>query len=131
MLRNHNQQANSLLRVDSSQFTRNKELITMRNKNKIKAFLKNELKVHGHLIGVAAGSGMTAKYAEQGGADFILALNSGRFRQMGVSSLAGFLPYANSKVHCLKIKWGFPLRTTLLIFDYNGRLKFYNRKIYH
>ncbi|MFJ7983173.1 phosphoenolpyruvate hydrolase family protein [Lysinibacillus xylanilyticus] len=26
----------------------------------------------------------------------MLALNSGRFRLMGVSSLAGFLPYANS-----------------------------------
>jgi predicted TIM-barrel enzyme/AraC-like DNA-binding protein len=49
-----------------------------------------------HLIGVAAGSGLTAKYAELGGADMIFALNSGRFRQMGVSSLAGFLPFVNS-----------------------------------
>ncbi|AJS58896.1 phosphoenolpyruvate hydrolase family protein [Paenibacillus sp. IHBB 10380] len=68
----------------------------MRNKYEITTYLYNQLKVHNHLIGVAAGSGMTAKYAEQGGADFILALSSGRFRQMGVSSLAGFLPYANS-----------------------------------
>lgn len=68
----------------------------MQNKSEIKEFFHNQLKIHRHLIGVAAGSGMTAKYAEQGGADFILALNSGRFRQMGVSSLAGFLSYENS-----------------------------------
>lgn len=49
-----------------------------------------------HLIGVSSGSGFVAKKAEQGGADFILALNSGRFRQMGQGSLAGFMPYSNS-----------------------------------
>lgn len=66
------------------------------DKNEVAAFLNKRRKKDGKLIGVAAGNGMTAKYAEQGGADFILALGSGRFRQMGVSSLAGFLPYANS-----------------------------------
>lgn len=66
------------------------------NKNEVIHFLNKQRKKDGKLIGVAAGNGMTAKYAEQGGADFILALSSGRFRQMGVSSLAGFLPYANS-----------------------------------
>lgn len=47
------------------------------------------------LIGVAAGAGISAKYAVKGGADIILALNSGRFRQMGLGSLAGFMPYGN------------------------------------
>lgn len=47
------------------------------------------------LLGVACGSGLMAKHAASGGADFILALNSGRFRQMGIGSLAGFMPYAN------------------------------------
>jgi len=49
-----------------------------------------------HLIGVAAGSGLTAKYAVLGGCDMLLALSSGRYRTMGVGSLAGFLCYANS-----------------------------------
>lgn len=49
-----------------------------------------------HIIGVAAGAGISAKYAVKGGADFILALNSGRFRQMGLGSIAGLMPYANS-----------------------------------
>lgn len=68
----------------------------MRYKEKILSRFKEQIKTNKHLIGVAAGSGLTAKYAEQGGADFILALSSGRFRQMGVSSLAGFLAYDNS-----------------------------------
>ena len=68
----------------------------LNNKYEIQHYLKKQIKKNRYLLGVAAGSGMTAKYAEQSGADFILALSSGRFRQMGVSSLAGFLPYANS-----------------------------------
>ncbi|WP_369671131.1 phosphoenolpyruvate hydrolase family protein, partial [Enterococcus faecium] len=39
---------------------------------------------------------MSAVNAKQGGADLILALNSGKFRQMGRSSLGGYLPFANS-----------------------------------
>ncbi|WP_020156885.1 phosphoenolpyruvate hydrolase family protein [Caldibacillus debilis] len=66
------------------------------NKREIWKKLKKQLKANQHLIGVAAGSGLTGRYAEKGGADFILALSSGKFRQMGVSSLAGYLPFSNS-----------------------------------
>lgn len=55
-----------------------------------------QVKLGNHIIGVASGAGITAKYAEQGGADFLLALNAGKFRQMGRSSTAGFLPFCNS-----------------------------------
>ncbi len=57
--------------------------------------LKMQIKLNGHIMGVAAGAGISAKYAVKGGADLILALNSGRFRQMGLSSLAGLLPFTN------------------------------------
>ncbi|SDF58090.1 phosphoenolpyruvate hydrolase family protein [Sporomusa acidovorans] len=57
--------------------------------------LKNQIRITGHIIGVAVGAGITAKYALKAGADLLLALNSGRFRQMGQSSLAGWLPFAN------------------------------------
>ena len=68
----------------------------MTSREKIIENLKNQLKNNMHIIGVAAGAGITAKYAERGGADFILVLNSGKFRQMGKSSLAGYLPFSNS-----------------------------------
>lgn len=65
-------------------------------REKIVKNLKKQIKNGKHIIGVATCSGMTARYARQGGADFLLMLNSGRFREMGRSSLAGFLPFYNS-----------------------------------
>ncbi len=44
------------------------------------------------LVGAAIGSGITALAAERGGADFLLALNAGRFRSMGAPSIACMLP---------------------------------------
>lgn len=65
-------------------------------KDQIIKQLKKQIKINRHIIGVAAGSGLTAKYAEEGGADLILALSSGLFRQKGLSSLAAYLPFVNS-----------------------------------
>lgn len=58
--------------------------------------LKKQVDDKSKIIGVATCSGMTAKYVQTGGADIILALNSSKFRQMGRSSLAGYLPFSNS-----------------------------------
>ena len=58
--------------------------------------LRSQIKVHRYLLGVAIGYGITAKHAEEGGADFLLALNSGRYRQLGRGSLAGFLSFEDS-----------------------------------
>jgi len=43
------------------------------------------------LFGAAIGTGMAAKAAERGGADFLLALSAGRFRSMGAPSAACML----------------------------------------
>ena len=65
-------------------------------RQKIIRKLNQQLQQDKHLIGVAVGAGISAKYATMAGADFLLALNSGRFRQMGVGSVAGLMPFANS-----------------------------------
>lgn len=57
---------------------------------------KEQITENGHLVGVAVGSGMTTKYAIMGGSDMIMALSSGKYRSMGLSSMAGFMSYANS-----------------------------------
>lgn len=44
------------------------------------------------LIGAAIGSGNTALAAERGGADFLLAINAGRLRNMGAPSIGCMLP---------------------------------------
>jgi predicted TIM-barrel enzyme/DNA-binding NtrC family response regulator len=48
------------------------------------------------LVGAAIGVGMTAEAAERGGADFLLALNAGRYRVMGAASIAAMLPLDDS-----------------------------------
>lgn len=68
----------------------------MQTREKILQELYAQIRLHGHCIGVAAGSGMTARCAVQGGADFILALSAGRFRQIGLGSFASLLSYSNS-----------------------------------
>src|SRR3954447_18488387 len=48
------------------------------------------------IIGAGAGTGISAKFAEQGGVDIIIIYNSGRFRMAGRGSLAGMLPYGGA-----------------------------------
>ena len=48
------------------------------------------------LLGVGAGTGITAKSSEAGGADIFVIYNSGRFRMAGRGSLAGLLPYGDA-----------------------------------
>lgn len=45
----------------------------------------------GFLVGAAIGTGLAAQAATRGGADFLLALNAGRLRSMGESSIASLL----------------------------------------
>jgi predicted TIM-barrel enzyme len=46
----------------------------------------------GPVIAVVAGSGQVARYAAEAGADFLVALNAGLYRNLGTGSLASFLP---------------------------------------
>ena len=48
------------------------------------------------IIGCGAGTGISAKMAEAGGADLLVIYNSGRFRMAGRGSLAGLMPYGDA-----------------------------------
>jgi len=50
----------------------------------------------GVVIGAGAGTGLSAKCAETGGADLIIIYNSGRYRMAGRGSLAGLMPYGDA-----------------------------------
>jgi DNA-binding NtrC family response regulator len=69
----------------------------------IRKLLQENIALNRPIIGVAVGSGFSAKQAAEGGADFLLVLNAGRFRAAGVSSLAALMPYANSNEMVLGI----------------------------
>src|SRR5205814_5080811 len=48
------------------------------------------------IVGAGAGTGLSAKCAEEGGADLIIIYNSGRYRMAGRGSLAGLLAYGDA-----------------------------------
>jgi predicted TIM-barrel enzyme len=50
----------------------------------------------GPMIGAGVGSGFAAKFAERGGADFLILHSAGRFRNAGTTSLAAFLPFGDA-----------------------------------
>jgi predicted TIM-barrel enzyme len=58
--------------------------------------LRKSLKSQEVIIGAGAGTGLSAKCAEAGGADLIIIYNSGRYRMAGRGSLAGLLPYGDA-----------------------------------
>jgi predicted TIM-barrel enzyme len=55
------------------------------------------------IIGCGAGTGISAKMAEAGGADLIIIYNSGRYRMAGRGSLAGLLPYGDANAVVLEM----------------------------
>ncbi len=60
------------------------------------ARLREQVAARRPIIGAGAGTGLSAKCAEAGGADLIIIYNSGRYRMAGRGSLAGMMPYGDA-----------------------------------
>jgi predicted TIM-barrel enzyme len=60
--------------------------------------LRREMATGRAIVGAGAGTGLSAKCAEAGGADLIIIYNSGRYRMAGRGSLAGLLPYGDANL---------------------------------
>lgn len=67
------------------------------------ASFRSQLEAGGLIIGAGAGTGLSAKAAETGGADLLIIYNSGRFRMAGRGSLAGLLPYGDANAIVLEM----------------------------
>lgn len=65
-------------------------------RSEIMAKFKEQVKNGQTLLGVGAGTGITAKFSEAGGADMLIVYNSGRYRMAGRGSLAGLLSYGDA-----------------------------------
>ncbi|MDE4542412.1 phosphoenolpyruvate hydrolase family protein [Thermoanaerobacterium sp. R66] len=72
-------------------------------RDEILKLLKENISNGKVIVGVAVGSGAAAKYAEEGGADFILILNAGIFRSAGVPSIASYMPFKSSNEMVMSI----------------------------
>ena len=55
------------------------------------------------IIAAGAGTGISAKFIEKGGADLIIIYNSGRFRMMGHGSTAGMMGYGDANATAMEI----------------------------
>jgi len=55
------------------------------------------------IIAAGAGTGISAKFIEQGGADLIIVYNSGRFRMAGHGSTAGLMAYGDANAIAMEI----------------------------
>ncbi len=58
--------------------------------------LDNQIKQGKALVGAGAGTGISAKCAQNGQVDMIIIYNSGRYRMAGRGSLAGLMPYGDA-----------------------------------
>lgn len=65
-------------------------------KKEILEMYKQEVSGGKILVGVGAGTGITAKSSEAGGADMLIIYNSGRYRMAGRGSLAGLMAYGDA-----------------------------------
>jgi len=66
------------------------------NRERLLTRLRQVLRENKPIIGAGAGTGISAKFEERGGADIIIIYNSGRFRMAGRSSLCGMMPFGNA-----------------------------------
>src|SRR6267143_6193415 len=55
------------------------------------------------IIAAGAGTGISAKFIEKGGADLIIIYNSGRFRMMGHGSTCGLMSYGDANAIAMEI----------------------------
>ncbi len=65
-------------------------------REEILARLRQQARDGRPIVGCGAGTGISAKFAEAGGADLIIIYNSGRYRMAGRGSLAGLLAYGDA-----------------------------------
>lgn len=65
-------------------------------RKEIVARLQGQISAGRPIVGCGAGTGISAKFAEAGGADLIIIYNSGRYRMAGRGSLAGLMPYGDA-----------------------------------
>ena len=65
--------------------------------------LRDTLSKNEPIIVAGAGTGISAKFIEEGGADLIIIYASGRFRMMGHGSIAGMMAYGDANAISMEI----------------------------
>ncbi|MGV3642289.1 MAG: phosphoenolpyruvate hydrolase family protein [Adhaeribacter sp.] len=72
-------------------------------KQEVRDRLQQTLDQQKAIIAAGAGTGISAKFLEKGGADLIIIYNSGRFRMAGHGSTAGLMAYGDANAVAMEI----------------------------
>src|SRR4051812_24892116 len=72
-------------------------------REEVRERLRAMLRKGNAVIAAGAGTGISAKFIEKGGADLIIIYNSGRFRMMGHGSTAGMMAYGDANAIAMEI----------------------------
>ena len=72
-------------------------------KQEVRDRLQATLDQNKAIIAAGAGTGISAKFIEKGGADLIIIYNSGRFRMSGHGSTAGLMAYGDANAVAMEI----------------------------
>ncbi len=72
-------------------------------RTEVVARLRNTMSKGQPIIAAGAGTGISAKFIERGGADLVIVYNSGRFRMAGHGSTAGMMAYGDANAVAMEI----------------------------
>ena len=73
------------------------------NRTEVIARLRDTMSKGKPIIAAGAGTGISAKFIERGGADLVIVYNSGRFRMAGHGSTAGMMAYGDANAVAMEI----------------------------
>lgn len=73
------------------------------NRQEMLQRMRAKLQSGGILVAAGAGTGISAKFEEEGGADALLVFNSGRYRMHGLGSLSGLMPYGDANAVAMEM----------------------------
>jgi predicted TIM-barrel enzyme len=99
--------------------------------------LRAEIKKRKPILAVGAGIGLSAKFAEAGGADLIIIYNSGLYRMDGLSSIAGYMPFGDANAivkemglrHILPIVRNAPVIAGICAYDLTRDMEIFLKEL--
>lgn len=72
-------------------------------REEVRQRLEAQIKKNQPIVAAGAGIGLSAKFAEAGGADLIIIYNSGLYRMDGLPSIAGYMPFGDANALVLEM----------------------------
>jgi len=99
--------------------------------------LRAEIKKGKPILAAGAGIGLSAKFAEAGGADLVIIYNSGLYRMDGLPSIAGYMPFGDANAivkemglrHVLPVVGRVPVIAGICAFDLTRDMKIFLKEL--